>query len=94
MTEEPTVELGVGFADDEVVLLLDGKEVWRRKGVTTNYSVGLADVVRLPGPGTLEVRVRGDVLSGRVGPDMARLRVDLDPSGAPRLRAAPEGPVF
>jgi hypothetical protein len=94
VTEEPAVELGVGFADDDVVVLLDGQEVWRRQGVSTNYSVGIADVVHLPGPGTLEVRVRDHVLSGRVGPDMARLRVDLDPSGAPRLHAAPEGPVF
>ncbi|HEX6344488.1 hypothetical protein [Umezawaea sp.] len=96
MTGQVEVELGTGFSDDAVVVLLDGAEVWRSDGVTTNYSVGLAGVVRLPDDvaGTLEVRVRNEARSTRIEPGEHRLRVDLDPSGAPRLRDAPEGPVF
>jgi hypothetical protein len=96
MTESLEVELGTGFADDDVAVYLDGTEVWRREGVTTNYSVGLADVIRLavPAAGTLEVRVRNRARSARIHPGGHRLRVDLDPSGAPRLGDAPEGPVF
>ena len=96
MTGQLEVELGTGFTDDDVAVYLDGAEVWRRGGVTTNYSVGLADVVRLPATaaGTLEVRVRDKARSRRIEPGAHRLRVDLDPSGAPRMADAPEGPVF
>lgn len=55
------VELAEGFADDDVAVLVDGTQLWHAAGVTTNYSVGIADVVRLPLPEsahpTVEVRV-------------------------------------
>ena len=98
----PVLELGTGFRDDEVTVLVDGREVWRRSGVTTDYSVGLAGVVPLPAgaAGTVEVRVGvraggtatlgGDVSAASGG----RLRADLDPAGAMVVGPAPEGPVF
>lgn len=89
------LELGEGFADDEVAVLVDGREVWRRRGVTTNYSVGLADVVRLAPPedvATVEVRVRDLTDSARVDSSTAsgeiRLHARIDPAGA--LSVAPE----
>ncbi|ONI84863.1 hypothetical protein ALI22I_30770 [Saccharothrix sp. ALI-22-I] len=93
---ELAVELGEGFADDEVTVLVDGQEEWHRTGVTTNYSVGIADVARISGePGALvEVRVRD--LAGRreVGED-ARLRADIDVSGKKlALGAASQGDIF
>ncbi|MGH3905912.1 MAG: hypothetical protein ACRDTE_17290 [Pseudonocardiaceae bacterium] len=96
------LEFGEGFADDEVVVLLDGQQVWHREGVTTNYSVGLADVARLPLPAsrsaTLEVRVRGSAQSHRVeaaaGGGEVRLRADLTPAGGLNLGPAPEGWIF
>lgn len=96
------LELGEGFSDDEVVVLLDGQQVWHREGVTTNYSVGLADVARFPWPpsrsATLEVRVRGSAQSHRVeaaaGAGEVRLRAHLGADGVLTLGPAPEGWIF
>jgi hypothetical protein len=96
------VELGTGFDGDDVAVLLNGREVWHRDGVSTNYSVGLADVVRLASPagdeGLLEVRVGRRTASQQVdlqaGAGAGRWRVDIDPSGALALGPAPDGPVF
>lgn len=89
------VELGEGFADDEVTVLVDGREEWHRTGVTTNYSVGIADVARVTGePGALvEVRVRDRASRGQVG-ENARLRVDIGDSGELAMGSAREGDVF
>ena len=95
------LELGTGYRDDEVAVLLDGREVWRGRGVSTDWSVGLAAVVPLPpgSTGTLEVRVgsrasataaMGDLIAAGGG----RLRADLDPAGAMTIGPAPEGPYF
>ncbi|WP_130504236.1 hypothetical protein [Blastococcus saxobsidens] len=103
MTEPAVLELGTGFRDDEVTVLLDGREVWSGGGITTDYSIGLAAVVPLPGPvdgqPLLEVRVgsraRGaERLPGPAAAGPVRLRCDLDPAGAMALGTAPEGPMF
>jgi hypothetical protein len=98
MSEPVVLELGTGFRDDDVSVLLDGREVWSAGGVTTDYSVGLAAVVPLPATGALEVRV-GHRAAGTRQVDVPaggqlRLRCDLDPAGAMALGEAPEGPVF
>lgn len=92
------IELGEGFADDDVSVLVDGTPVWHGDRVTTNYSVGIADVVRLPLPAsgrpTVEVRVGGRSSAQRV--DVAgatgelRLRARIDPAGALTLGPASE----
>jgi hypothetical protein len=89
------VELGTGFSDDEVTVLVDGQQVWRRAGVTTNYSVGIADIARIRAPAgsTVEARVRGTVRTWRIA-DEERLRLDIDPGGQLTLAPAPEGPIF
>lgn len=98
-----SLELGTGFVDDDVTVLLDGHEVWHGSGVTTNYSVGLAAVVPLPAAaGTepvLEVRVGSRAQgSARVHTGAAlegmRMRADLDPAGSMGIGPAPEGPVY
>ncbi|RBY88211.1 hypothetical protein DQ244_16875 [Blastococcus sp. TBT05-19] len=101
MSEPGVLELGTGFRDDDVSVLVDGREVWSAAGVTTDYSVGLAAVVPLPatGPGEIEVRVgdraRGTrQVQGQAAAGPLRLRCDLDPAGAMALGTAPEGPVF
>ncbi|WP_158839502.1 hypothetical protein [Saccharothrix deserti] len=89
------VELGEGFVDDEVTVLVDGREEWHRTGVTTNYSVGIAEIARVPAePGALvEVRVRDLTSRREVGED-PRLRVDIDVSGGLAMGDAPHGDVF
>jgi hypothetical protein len=95
------LELGTGFVDADVVVLVDGVPAWQGHGVTTNYSVGLADVVRVPLPAgtvpTVEVRAGTTTASTEVSAAGAaagevRLRCDLDPAGSMTIGPAPEGP--
>nr|WP_042180600.1 hypothetical protein [Kibdelosporangium sp. MJ126-NF4]CEL14471.1 hypothetical protein [Kibdelosporangium sp. MJ126-NF4]CTQ88836.1 hypothetical protein [Kibdelosporangium sp. MJ126-NF4] len=90
-----SVELGEGFAGDEVVVLVDGTRAWRGDRVETNYSVGIAEVVTVPADtgSIVEVRVRGRARSHRVGGER-RLRVDLDPAGELTLGPPRVGDVF
>lgn len=95
----PVLELGTGFRDDEVTVWLDGAPVWHGRGVTTDYSVGLAAVVTLPpgASGTLEVRVgaraSGSAQLAATG-NRSGLRADLDPAGAMTVAPAPGGPIY
>jgi hypothetical protein len=94
------LELGGGFSDDEVVVVVDGRQVWRGTGVTTNWSVGLADVIHLPASArTVEVRVGRSSSSMPLpcppdGDGEVRLRADRCENGRLRLDFAPAGPVF
>lgn len=95
------IELGEGFSGDDVVVLVDGDEVWRGSSVTTNYSVGIAEVVRIPAPpqeATIEVQVRGKTDAQKVDVTTAagevRLRARIDPAGSVALAPAPEGPIY
>ena len=97
----PVLELGTGFRGEEVTVLLDGREVWHGRGVSTDYSVGLAAVVPLPAGATGEIEVRvGTRATGRAGLTGAsaagteRLRADLDPAGAMTVGPAPAGSWF
>jgi hypothetical protein len=40
------IDLQDGFADDEVLILADGQEIFNKKGVDTDYSIGLAASVK------------------------------------------------
>ncbi len=86
------VELAEGFAGDDVTVLIDGRQMWHRNGVTTNYSVGIADVVRLPMPTaawpTVEVQVGRRSASRQVDVEgeTTAARATADP-GELRLRA-------
>ena len=43
---EIVIDLQDGFADDEVLILAGGQEIFNKKGVNTDYSIGLADSVK------------------------------------------------
>lgn len=99
--DTPALELGTGFRDDEVTVLVDGRQVWHDRGVTTDYSVGLAAVVPLPAGavGTVEVQVGSRAtgtaeLTDAGAAGAGRLRADLDPAGAMSVGPAPAGPIF
>jgi hypothetical protein len=53
------VDLREGFNRDTVVVRIDEREVFRRSGVETNYSVGLADRITVELP---EGEVRVEVI--------------------------------
>jgi hypothetical protein len=97
---ELEIELGEGFSDDEVALLIDGQEIWRHGSVSTNWSVGIADVVRVAAPTagapTVEVRARGKAAVHKLGEPgaAARLRANLDPNGELHIDPATDEPVF
>ncbi|QRM56679.1 hypothetical protein [Sinorhizobium sp. BG8] len=42
-----TVDLQEGFEGDEVVIAVDGRELFRKQGVKTRHQIGLAERVRL-----------------------------------------------
>lgn len=98
----PALELGEGFSHDDVVVLVDGSPIWHSSDVSTNYSVGLADRVRLPISGVdtaiVEVRARGSVGTAQVGAapdgDGSVLRAVIDPDGTLHLGPGHSGVVF
>lgn len=99
--EQIAVELGEGFAGDDVAVMVDGVEVWRGSGVTTNYSVGIAEVVRVSAPAAeaaVEVQVRGKSDSALVDATTAageiRLRARIDPAGSVALSPADDEPRY
>ena len=53
-----TIDLQEGFEGDQVVIAVDGREVFRKKSVQTRHQIGLAERVHLDvGPGQRSLRV-------------------------------------
>jgi len=53
-----TIDLQGGFEGDQVVIAVDGREMFRKKGVKTRQQIGLAERVRLDvEPGQRSLRV-------------------------------------
>ncbi len=70
------VRLGEGFRDNTVIVRIDGKEVYRKSGVNTNYTISYAGAVDVPTEAPtvrLEVAVEG-------GPNVAQ---DIRPGQTP-----------
>jgi hypothetical protein len=70
------IALHGGFADDEVIVQADGREVYRRDGVTTRMQIGLADSFAVDlserlgdAPVRIAVTVRGIEASASVQPE-------------------------
>ena len=43
-----SIDLQEGFSDDIVVVQVNGQEIFNKKGVKTDYSSGLADLIKIP----------------------------------------------
>ncbi len=60
MGETITLQLDLqeGFDGNTIVILIDGQESWRKKGVQTKYQIGLADSfsTRVP-TGTVKITI-------------------------------------
>jgi hypothetical protein len=75
-----TIDLQDGFADDDVIVCVNGKEVERRSGVRTKRMLGLAQsmAITVPdGPFSIEVRVTTRGISGRTEVRHTQLGVSL-----------------
>ena len=60
MAETVTLQLDLqeGFDDNNIVILIDGKEAWLKKGVKTRYQIGLADSFSTTVPaGTVKITI-------------------------------------
>jgi hypothetical protein len=94
------VDLREGFDGDTVVVEAAGRELYRKSGVKTNYSIGLADRVTAEVPaGDVRVEVtlperglRGSVALTVSGP--AALAFSLDPAGALTGREVEASPRY
>lgn len=68
------IDLREGFTGDTVEVALDGRVVYARAGVRTDYSVGLADFVETEvatPAATIEVRLKERKLAGRLQAKLA-----------------------
>ena len=100
---ELVVELGEGFTDNAVTVTADDKVVWNREHVTTNYSIGLADIARVPisaPPRVVGVRAGtsstsyGSATIELTGTDVPRLRCSMDSNHNLQISLSPEMPIF
>lgn len=60
------IDLRDGFKNDTVVITVDGREAYRKGGVSTRFQIGLAEQVKLDVADRLVVAVRIDVPSKSV----------------------------
>jgi hypothetical protein len=63
------IDLQEGFADDTVSILVNGQEVFHKKGVSTDYSIGRAEGIesQVPaGKSKVEVKLPARNLTGYV----------------------------
>ncbi|HEX6745736.1 MAG TPA: hypothetical protein VF092_00375 [Longimicrobium sp.] len=94
------IDLREGFDGDTVLVRVGGREVYRRSGVRTNYSIGLADRVETEvGPGPVEVRVelpeRGTAGGYATRPEEGTVvAVALDSGRRPVIRQVAETPYL
>ena len=80
-----SIDLQEGFADDTVVVSVDGREVLRREAVRTRRTLGLAESMRVPVE-TLPVRLEVSLpLKGIAGATV------VDPREAPHVGVSVTG---
>ncbi len=95
------VALQEGFSDDTVVAWLDGKEVYRKAGVSTRWQISRADAFEFESPAgqaTLKVEVSSRELSRSIPVDLSRtpfVGVSVTPEGelTHKLQSEPFGYV-
>lgn len=92
------IDLRDGFSGDAVAIRLDGREVYRREGLTTDLRISRADGLEVEAPeggAALEVETRGGAARLQLDPAATpHVAVDLDPDGRPAVRASAEPFAF
>jgi hypothetical protein len=69
------IDLQDGFADDTVVICVDGQEVYHEQDVNTDYSLGRADSVEIrvsQGSVSVEIAVRSRHLSDTLALEVSK----------------------
>jgi len=90
------IALQDGFRDDSVTITVDGRNVFDKKGVTTNLAISYADAVDAPvsnPTASVEVSVSSRSRSANLTVNVAEtqyLSVNLSEDGAPRLTPSKE----
>jgi hypothetical protein len=78
------IDLREGFEDDDVIVRIDGEEVYRSSGVTTLPQIGRADGIDVPvgdGPVTVEVDLPRRGISGSFSVEAAGMHIGISVSG-------------
>jgi hypothetical protein len=91
-----TLDLQEGFEGDQVVLAIDGRELYRKNGIRTRLQIGLAERVQLsvePGQHILKVSLPGRSMQGErhfnaesepvLAVSLIDGRIDIGPPRAP-----------
>jgi hypothetical protein len=97
---EITIDLREGFDNDRVVIEVNGAEIYRAESVRTDYSIGLADIVRAtcpPGIVRCEAAVPNRRLHAEYETEVEQplfLTVRIDPAGSLTITPADEPRIF
>jgi hypothetical protein len=89
------VELQEGFSHDIVVVLVDGRQVFRKQDVSTNLSAGIADSIEVNTDGHLaevEIQILSRLKFGSKEVDLRQhphVAISIDPEGQPEIRSSP-----
>lgn len=89
------IDLTAGFDGERVRVRVNGREVYAREGVRTDYSVGLADSFEVERDGdvaqvTLELPDRGAADTADVPADQAAVAFTVGPDGGIGHEVSPD----
>lgn len=89
------IDLAAGFDGERVRIRMNGREVYAREGVRTDYSVGLADSFEVERGAaavqiTLELPDRGAADTAEVAADRAAVAFTVGPDGGISHEVSPD----
>lgn len=94
------VDLNEGFEDDTVTVQVNGAEIFCKEAVSTNYSIGVAEVITTEAPaGSLKIHIRVSTrqadksLETEISSPLF-VAVSLSPTGALSFQQSSEEPTY